>query len=161
FAFTTSIFGGHPFTWQILGLIIRFILGLQVWSLLRQVFPTRIYSTLWVALLFTVYPAYQQQWVALTHINQELLPLTFLLSSFILTVKILRNEQSSKHLLVLAILLQLLGLFSTEYFFGLEILRFCFIVVILSETVQNRKTLIQKSLKAWFPYFIVWILNAV
>ncbi|MBL8090084.1 MAG: hypothetical protein JNJ43_07135, partial [Anaerolineales bacterium] len=40
FTVTTAIFGGHPLTWQILGLVIRFILGLQVWSLLRQVFPT-------------------------------------------------------------------------------------------------------------------------
>lgn len=161
FTVTTSIFGGHPLTWQILGLIIRFILGLQVWSLLRQVFPTRKDSALWVALLFTVYPAYQQQWVALTHVNQELIPLIFLLSSFILTIKILRNENTPKYFLILAILLQALGLFSTEYFFGLEILRFCFIVVILSETIQSRKTLIQKSMMTWFPYFIIWIANAI
>ncbi|MBL8092235.1 MAG: hypothetical protein JNJ43_18020, partial [Anaerolineales bacterium] len=147
--------------WQILGLVIRFILGLQVWSLLRQVFPTRTQSALWVALLFTVYPAYQQQWVALTHVNQELIPLIFLLSSFLLTVKIIRNENSPKYLIALAILLQILGLFSTEYFFGLEILRFCFIFVILAETIQNRKTLIQKSMVIWFPYFIVWIANAI
>ena len=75
FTVTTSIFGGHPFTWQILGLIIRLILGLQVWVLLRQVFPTHKHSALWIALLFTLYPAYQQQWVALTHVNQELIPL--------------------------------------------------------------------------------------
>ncbi|MBL8090085.1 MAG: hypothetical protein JNJ43_07140, partial [Anaerolineales bacterium] len=147
--------------WQILGLVIRFILGLQVWSLLRQVFPTRTQSALWVALLFTVYPAYQQQWVALTHVNQELIPLIFLLSSFLLTIKILRNENSPKYLIALAILLQALGLFSTEYFFGLEILRLCFIVAILSETIQNRKALIQKSMVTWFPYFIVWIANAI
>ncbi|HCR71350.1 MAG TPA: hypothetical protein DIW23_07905, partial [Anaerolineae bacterium] len=105
--------------------------------------------------------AYQQQWVALTHVNQELIPLVFLLSSFILTVKILRNENSPKYLIVVAILLQALGLFSTEYFFGLEILRFCFIVVILSETIQKRKAVIQKSFITWIPYFIVWILNAI
>ena len=161
FTVTTSIFGGHPFTWQILGLIIRLILGLQVWVLLRQVFPTHKHSALWIALLFTLYPAYQQQWVALTHVNQELIPLVFLLSSFILTVKILRNENSPKYLIVVAILLQALGLFSTEYFFGLEILRFCFIVVILSETIQKRKAVIQKSFITWIPYFIVWILNAI
>jgi tetratricopeptide (TPR) repeat protein len=161
FTVTTSIFGGHPLTWQILGLIIRFILGLQVWSLLRQVFPTRKDSALWIALLFTVYPAYQQQWVALTHVNQELIPLLFLLSSFILTIKILRNKNNPKYFLILAILLQVLGLFSTEYFFGLEILRFCFIAVIFAETIQNRKELIQKSFVVWFPYFIVWIVNAI
>ena len=161
FLITTSIFGGHPLTWQILGLVIRLILGLQVWALLRQVFPTRKDSALWVALLFTVYPAYGQQWVALTHVNQELIPLLFLLSSFILTVRILRNKNSSKYLIAFAILLQALGLFSTEYFFGLEILRFFFILIIFSETIQNRKSLFRKSVLTWLPYLIIWILNAI
>lgn len=161
FTATTSIFGGHPLTWQILGLILRFILGLQVWSLLRLVFPSRKDIAVWVALLFTVYPAYGQQAVALTHINQELIPLIFLLASFILTVRILRSQNNSKLLTVLAILLQALGLFSTEYFFGLEILRFFFIIIIFSETILTRKDLIQKSLVKWLPYLIVWIANAI
>ncbi len=71
--------------------------------------------------------------MALTHINQELIPLLFLLASFIITAHILRNENTPKYFTALAIILQALGLFSTEYFFGLEILRFFFILVILAE----------------------------
>lgn len=160
FAATTAIFGGHPLTWQLLGLFIRFILGLQVWSLLRKVFPTRERSVLWVVLLFTVYPAYGQQWVALTHINQELIPLIFLLSSFIVTVNLLRKDSNSKPLLALAILLQILGLFSTEYFFGLEILRFFFILVIFAESITDKKDLFKKTVMQWLPYLVVWIVNA-
>lgn len=160
FAVTTALFGGHPFTWQLLGLLIRLVLGLQVWSLLRRVFPTRARSVLWVTLLFTLYPAYGQQWVALTHINQELIPLIFLLSSFFLTVNLLRNGRTSLPLTVLAILLQILGLFSTEYFFGLEILRFFFVLIILSESIADRKDLFKKSITTWLPNLIVWILNA-
>ena len=160
FAATTALFGGHPLTWQLLGLLIRFFLGLQVWSLLRKVFPTRERSVLWVVLLFTLYPAYGQQWVALTHINQELIPLIFLLSSFILTVNLLRNGKTSLPLTVLAILFQILGLFSTEYFFGMEVLRFFFILVILSESIADKKDLFKKSITTWLPYLIVWILNA-
>ena len=161
FQVTTSIFGGHPIVWQILGLIIRFLLGLEAWLLLRQVWPTRQSSVLWTVLLFTVYPAFGQQWVALTHINQELIPLLFLLSSFIFTVHILRNKNAPKYFIALAILLQALGLFSTEYFFGLEILRFFFILIILAETIPNRKDLLKKSILQWMPYLVVWIINAV
>ncbi|MBK6792160.1 MAG: hypothetical protein IPG80_06370 [Anaerolineales bacterium] len=160
FAATTAIFGGQPFTWQLLGLIIRLILGLQVWSLLRKVFPTRERSVLWVILLFTVYPAYGQQWVALTHINQELIPLFLLLSSFILTVSLLRSGKPSLPSTALAILLQALGLFTTEYFFGLEILRFFFILVIFAESIANKKDLIKKTFIQWLPYLIVWTINA-
>ena len=161
FQVTTSIFGGHPIVWQILGLIIRFLLGLEAWLLLRQVWPTRQSSVLWTVLLFTVYPAFGQQWVALTHINQELIPLLFLLSSFIFTVHILRNKNAPKYFIALAILLQALGLFSTEYFFGLEILRFFFILIILAETILNRKDLLKKSILQWMPYLVVWIINAI
>ncbi len=160
FLVTTAIFGGNPIVWQILGLIARFILSLQVWSLLRRVFPTRERSVLWVALLFTVYPAFGQQWVALTHVNQELIPLIFLLSSFIVTVNLLRNNSNSKPHLTLAILLQILGLFSTEYFFGLEILRILFILAILSETLTDKKELLKKSITTWLPYLVIWVINA-
>ncbi len=161
FMATTSIFGGHPVVWQILGLIIRFLLALEVWWLLRKTWPTRQSSVLWTVLLFTVYPAYGQQWVALTHINQELIPLLFLLASFIITAHILRNKNTPKYLTVLAIALQALGLFSTEYFFGLEILRFFFILVILAETIHDRKDLVKKTILQWMPYLIVWVVNAV
>lgn len=160
FTVTTSLFGGDPIVWQILGLIIRFLLGLEVWWLLRKVWPTREQSTLWVVLLFTVYPAYGQQWVALTHINQELIPLLFLLASFIITTHLLRSENSPKYFTIFAIILQVLGLFSTEYFFGLEILRFFFILAILSESVIECKALLRKSVLQWTPYFIVWVINA-
>jgi len=161
FELTTSIFGGHPLTWQILGLVVRFLLGLEIWSLLRQVWPSRKSSALWVVLIFTVYPAYGQQWVALTHVNQELIPLLFLLSSFIITIGLLRNNRTSIALTVLALVLQALGLFSTEYFFGLEILRFLFIFVILSETISDKKDLLKNAGWGWLPYLAVWILNAV
>ncbi len=161
FLVTTAIFGGNPIVWQILGLIVRFILSLQVWSLLRKVFPTRERSALWVALLFTVYPAFGQQWVALTHVNQELIPLILLLSSFIVSVNLLRNNSNSKSLIAFAILLQIFGLFSTEYFFGLEILRFFFIFAILSESIADKKNLLKKSITTWLPYLVIWIVNAV
>ena len=161
FTVTTFIFGGHPIVWQILGLVIRFLLALEVWSLLRKVWPTRQESALWVVLLFTVYPAYGQQWVALTHVNQELIPLLFLLASFIVTTHLLRNGLRAKRLTALAIILQALGLFSTEYFFGLEILRFFFILVIFTETTTDKKELMKKTGLQWLPYLIVWVLNAV
>ncbi len=160
FAFTTTLFGGHPLTWQVLGLIVRFLLGLEVWVLFRQVWPRHQNSAIWAALLFTLYPAYQQQWVAFTHINQELIPFLCLLGSFVLTVWGIRNNRPTIRFTAPSVILQILGLFSTEYFFGLEILRFLFILVILGETVKDRKSLLQKSFLTWLPNLTVWILNA-
>ena len=161
FQLTTILFGGHPLTWQVIGLIARFLLSLELWFALRLTWPTQKQNLIWVVFLFTVYPAYQQQWVALTHVNQELIPFLFLLSSFIVTMWLVRNRRYQKRLTVLAIILQAMGLFTTEYFFGLEILRFFFLLAIFAETITNRKELLQKAGFQWLPYFVVWILNAV
>ncbi|MBK9925624.1 MAG: hypothetical protein IPP66_10060 [Anaerolineales bacterium] len=161
FTITTSLFGEHPITWQILGLITRLFLGLEVWILLKQVWPRQKHLVLFTTLLFTLYPAYQQQAIAFTHINQEWIPFLFLLASFILTTWAVRHDRSTIWLIVLSIVFQILGLFSTEYFFGLEILRFLFVLAVLSETIRNRNTLLKKAAWIWLPYFIVWVANAI
>jgi len=161
FTVTTTLLGGDPFTWQVVGLTLRFLLSLEVWYVLRLVWPSQKQNTMWVVLLFTVYPGYQQQWVSLTHVNQEIIPLTWLIASFGVTAYAIRNEHLRKRLTILALILQALGLFSTEYFFGLEVLRFFFLLAIFAETLSIRKDVLQKAAHAWLPYFCIWILNAV
>ena len=160
FTVTTALFGGNPFTWQLVGLAFRFFLSLEIWYVLRLIWPTRKWDLMWVVLLFTVYPGYQQQWVSLTHVNQEIIPLTWLIASFGVTAYAIRNEHLRKRLTILALILQAMGLFSTEYFFGLEIIRFFFLLAIFAEAITARKDLLQKTIVSWFPYFCVWILNA-
>jgi hypothetical protein len=161
FMVTTALFGGDPFTWQLVGLAFRFFLSLEIWYVLRLIWPTRKWDLMWVVLLFTVYPGYQQQWVSLTHVNQEIIPLTWLIASFGVTAYAIRNEHLRKRLMILALILQAMGLFSTEYFFGLEVLRFFFLLAIFTETITARKDLLQKTIVSWFPYFCIWLLNAV
>lgn len=160
FTVTTTLFGGHPLVWQIVGMLARFLLSIQVWLLLRWTFPARRANALWVALLFAVYPGYEQQWAALTHVNQEFIPLFFLLSSFLITVWVIRHGRRVKRLTALALLFQALGLFSTEYFFGLEILRFLFLLAVFAQTADSRKAIVQRAARTWLPYFIVWALSA-
>ena len=160
FLATTALIGGDPFTWQLVGLATRFLLSLELWYVLRLVWPSQKWNLIWVVLLFTVYPGYQQQWVSLTHVNQELIPLLFLIASFGVTAWALRNGRYRNSLTALALVLQVLGLFTTEYFFGLEILRFFFIVIIVAETLSVRKDVLRKAGLYWLPYLCVWVLNA-
>jgi hypothetical protein len=160
FTVTTALFGGDPFTWQLVGLATRFLLSLELWLTLGLIWPTQKLNSLWVVLLFTIYPGYQQQWVSFTHVNQELIPLLWLIASFGVTAWALRNERRKKSITMLALALQTMGLFSTEYFFGLEIFRFFLIAVIAAETLNVRKDVLRKTVIQWLPYLIVWILNA-
>ncbi|MCE9644659.1 MAG: hypothetical protein K8S20_01575 [Chloroflexi bacterium] len=156
FYLTTSLIPPVPLYWQIFALAIRFLLGLSAWWMFRQIWPTRPRIALMASLLILVFPGYSQHWVALTHINQELIPFIFYLLSFGFTFKALRAEKPLPPLII-ALLLQLCGIFPTEYFFGLEGLRFLFIFFLVQGSQAERFI---RTFKTWWPYLLVWILNA-
>ncbi len=157
FYFTTSLIPPTPLYWQIFALIIRFILGLSAWWMFKQIWPERPRAALIASLFILIFPGYSQHWVALTHINQELIPFIFYLLSFGFTFKALRSEKPLPYIII-ALLLQLCGVFPTEYFFGLEGLRFLFLSFFLQGNLAQRFT---KTIKTWWPYLLIWILNAV
>jgi len=161
FYVTTSLIPPIPIYWQIFALIIRFISGLLAWFTFNQVWPQHKRQTLVAALLFLVFPGYSQHWVAFTHINQEWIPFLFYLLSFGLTAKALRTPQKFTANTWLALLFLIAGVFPSEYFIGLEPLRFLFIWVIVSEDIQQFHQRFRESFKRWLPYLLVWLANAV
>jgi hypothetical protein len=160
FTVTTSIFRDSAFGWQIFGLFIRYLLSLSLWWCLRHVWPAQKWNILWVVFLFSVFPGYGQQWVALTHVNQEFISFICLVLSFGITASAARKLAPGIKTTVFAIFLQFLGLFTTEYFFGLEIIRFLFLGVIFAEKLGYRWETLRSAIRAWLPYLMVWILNA-
>jgi len=157
---TIGLVGTNPLAWQTLALLIRFITGLSTWFAIIGVWPTRPRLALTASLLFLVFPGYSQQWVAVTHVNQELIPLTCYLLSFGLTACALRDPNKFWRLTIPAILLQVVGIFQTEYFFGMEIFRFFFIWSIVAETNQGLRTKFMQTVKRWLPYLFIWVANA-
>ena len=159
FFVTTSLIPPVPLYWQIFALLIRFLSGLLTWFALKQIWPHHKQQALTISLLFLLFPGYSQHWVALTHINQEWIPFLFYLASFGCTARALRNPDKFLSNTLAALLLLLAGVFPTEYFIGLEPLRFFFIWVILSERVSERKPRLVQTLKYWLPYLICWLGN--
>ncbi len=155
FYFTTSLIPPVPLYWQIFALVIRFLLALSAWWMFTQIFPTKKNTAYIAALLMLIFPGYSQHWVALTHINQELIPFIFYLLSFGYAFKALRTQKITDT--IIALLLQICGIFPTEYFFGMEGLRFLFLFFFFQESFFER---IKKSLKIFLPYLLIWILNA-
>ena len=155
FYLTTSLIPPVPIYWQIFALVIRLILGLSTWWAFKQIWPNRPQTTLIASLFILVFPGYSQHWVALTHINQELIPFIFYLLSFGFTFKAI-NEQK-KSCLIAALVFQVLGIFPTEYFFGIEGIRALFIFFHFQGNIKERSI---NALKIWWPYLLVWIFNA-
>jgi hypothetical protein len=155
FYFTTSLIPPVPLYWQIFALVIRFLLAISAWWMFTQIFPNKKNIALIAALLMLIFPGYSQHWVALTHINQELIPFIFYLLSFGYTFKAIRTQKVSDT--IIALLLQICGIFPTEYFFGIEGLRFLFLLSFFQDSFFER---VKKSLKIFSPYLMIWILNA-
>lgn len=156
FYFTTSLIPPVPLYWQIFALVIRFLIGLAAFWAFNQIFPKQQRIAFIATLLILVFPGYSQHWVALTHINQELIPFIFYLLSFGFTFKALRENKTTY--VIIALLLQLCGIFPTEYFLGLEGLRFLFLFFFFDGNIIQRFI---KTLKVWWPYLLIWILNAL
>ena len=155
FVFTTSLVPTHPLAWQVFALIIRFLIGVTAWWAFTQIFPTRKTLAFFAALLILVFPGYSQHWVALTHINQELIPFLFYLLSFGFTFKALRTHKQTD--VITALLLQVCGIFPTEYFFGIEGIRFFLLFFFFQGNLLER---FSKTIKIWLPYLLIWMLNA-
>ncbi len=158
FVLTTRIIPPIPFVWQIFGLVIRFFSTLAAWWALNQIWEKNKAQNLAVSLLFLLYPGYSQQWVALTHINQEWVSLIAYLFSFGLTAQAIRTGQ--KHKTLLALLLLFWGLFPTEYFVSIEPLRALFIFFMLGERVPKFWMRVKETAKRWLPYLALWLANA-
>jgi hypothetical protein len=164
FFVTTSLIPPIPIYWQMFALVIRFISGLSAWLALNHVWPQHQRQIFIASLLFLVFPGYSQHWVALTHINQEWIPFIFYLLSFGFTARALRNKsviKQSRTDTVFALLFLIAGVFPTEYFIGLEPLRFLFIWVIVSEEIDGFWQRLIQTLKRWIPYLLIWLANAV
>jgi hypothetical protein len=155
FYFTTSLIPPVPLYWQIFALVIRFLLAISAWWMFTQIYPDKKNIALIAALLMLIFPGYSQHWVALTHINQELIPFIFYLLSFGYTFKAIHSNKKTD--VIIAVLLQICGIFPTEYFFGIEGLRFLFLFFFFQGNLIERFT---KTIKTWFPYLLIWILNA-
>jgi hypothetical protein len=153
FFLTTSLVPPVPLLWQVLALVIRFLIGLSAWWALRSAWPDRPRLALGAALLLLLYPGYSQHGVALTHINQELIPFILYMLSFGVSTHAARRRGLS--LVLLALLLQFWGLFPTEYFLGLEPLRLLFLwPAVEGITAAGR---IRQLLLAWLPYALLWL----
>ncbi|MBM3126125.1 MAG: hypothetical protein FJZ87_13810 [Chloroflexi bacterium] len=157
FFLTTSLIPPIPIYWQCAALLIRFLIGLATLWTLHQLWPEKPRLSLAVASLVLVFPGYSQHWVAFTHINQELIPFLFYILSFGFTFKALHSQRPFPYTGI-ALLLQVCGLFPTEYFFGFEGLRALLLLLYYSGPIREKITY---TLRRWWPHLFVWILNAL
>lgn len=158
---TTSLVGSSMLAWQIFALLTRWLAVLAAWWALRQLWPGHLKEITWIAVLFAIYPAFKQHFVAVVYSNAYLALATFLVSLGIM-LRVARQPRWKWPLTILSLLLSAFSLVTTEYFFGLELFRPLLLWFLFSQDNRSGKERLRLTLLNWTPYlavtlvFLVW-----
>jgi hypothetical protein len=162
YMFTTSILPMKPVYWQAFALLSRWLCGISVYWALSKIWPELKKQMLWVSILFTVFPGFKQQPIAIIYSNGFFLLTSFFLSLGLM-VKAMQAKGRKKILLIIgSVFLQLFTIFSTEYYAGLEFLRILIIWNTQSLDLRKFKIWFQTMFREYLPYaigllfFFIW-----
>lgn len=175
-----TLFGDSTQAWQIFALLARWLCSLGLWWALSLAWPKAKTQAAWAAFLFTVYPGFTQQWIAVIY-GQAFFLFAALFFSIGITLWLARRRHSLSRITLaagtlLALALSAFTMFSTEYFFGLELLRPILLWLVLRdgprrddpkpEARYGKRRIFSNSLVRaamwWLPYlalmivFVLW-----
>ena len=151
---TTRLFPQIPIYWQVFALFWRWVTGLLVWAILRELFPKQTRFALGTALLFLLYPGFNQQSEAYLYSH-----FFIVLSFFLLSLYLMLRAQKERFWLwtSLAMLFSALNLWMHEYFFTLEAARLAIIWILFRDQGLDIKPRLRRTLGLWAPYLAVFV----
>jgi len=156
YSVTTSLFGTNPLAWHLFSLVMRWLTAVVLLWLLHMIWPERQRETFWVAVFFLVYPGFNQQAIAITY-SHFFLAQTFLFISFGLMLMFANQPRRFWWVGLMGILLSIYNLFSTEYFFGLELLRPFLLWLGLHQGWPNWKSRFKHAILIYLPFFLTML----
>jgi len=159
---TTRILPQVPVYWQIFALLWRWLGAVVVWGIVRELWKDKPAFALSVALLFLVYPGFNQQWGSYLYSHFFIVLFFFLLSILLMLRSISQTITAGSPLRVdktiPALVFSALNLWMLEYFFPLELGRVGFIWTSLREAYPRPRDRVRPTLKLWLPYLTVFAL---
>lgn len=151
---TTRLIPQVPLYWQVFALFWRWVTGLLVWAVSRELFPKRARLSLSIALLFLVYPGFTQQWGAYLY-SHFFIVLSFFLFSYYLMLRASRSRYWLKT--GFGMFFSALNLWMHEYFFVLELMRPAAIWTALRDENLDFRARLRRTLDLWAPYLAVFV----
>ena len=146
---TMPLIGPHPWRWQLLMVIMRWLTAMLVWMLLRQVWQKDEMPALWASLLFLVYPGLGQNFISLMYTHFYIVLNCFLFSLY-LSILAIRQPNRRITLTIAALTFSVVNLLTLEYFYFMEFLRFILFWIVLEGTWIQRLRL---AVILYLPYF--------
>jgi hypothetical protein len=147
------LFGDNPIGWQVYNLVFRLAGCFSLWWMLSRIWPQNQDQNKWIVLLFLVYPGFSQQFVAVNS-SRHLLPLTFFFISIGLMVKADQINDRRWMIVGLSILFSLGEMLTTEYYYGLELVRPLILWIAPNHHQQNNRVRLTRAVKSWIPFLI-------
>ena len=140
-----------PLIWQLFSLLLRWMASLCFYALFSRVWPEFKRQFSWICALLVVYPGFTLQPVSVAF-NQHFL--TFFLFGLSLLLMVLAVQKRKIWLIFPAVILDLIQLFTMEYFAGLELMRPLIIFFLLDRTDEKNAQTIKKVFLNWLPYLV-------
>jgi hypothetical protein len=159
---TTRFLPQVPIYWEAFGLFWRWLAAVLVWGIARHLWRGREGFAVATALLFLLYPGFNQQWTSYLY-SHFLIVLCFLLLSFLCTLWSLRVRRWYVPLTAAALILSGLNLWMMEYFFVLELWRPFLIWGAISDSESDGAVWpqVRQTLRLWSPYLAVFLANVL
>ena len=153
YSVTTSLFGTNPIAWQLFSIIMRWLTAISLLWVLRIVWPERIRESFFAAVFFLVYPGFNQQAIAIIY-GHFFLAQILLFISIGLMLKFAHQPRRLWWAGLLGVFLSAFNLFSTEYFFGLELLRPVILWLGLSQAWPEWRPRLKQAILIYLPFFL-------
>ena len=150
---TLPVIGPFPWRWQALVVILRWLTAWLVWAVLRQVWPGSPQAALWTSLLFLVYPALGQNFIALMYTHFYIVLNCFLLSLY-LSILAVRSPARRWPLTIAALALALVNLLTMEYFYFLELFRIVLFWFVLEGRAREK---LRRAALFFVPYLSAFL----
>lgn len=146
---TMPVLGAHPWRWQLLMLIMRWLTAVLFWMVLRQVWPKNEKPALWGSLLFLVYPGLGQNFISLMYTHFYIVLNCFLFSLY-LSVRALQEPERRLSLTIGALAFSVINLLTMEYFYFLEFSRIVLFWIVLQDAWKQK---LRRVALFFLPYF--------
>ncbi len=153
YSVTTSLFGANPLLWHLFSLLMRWLTAVSLLWVLRLIWPERQRETLLATVFFLVYPGFNQQAIAITY-SHFFLAQTLLFTSIGLMLLFARQPRRFWWAGLLGVISAAFNLFSTEYFFGLELLRPLLLWLGLRDQWPEWKPRLKRAVLTYLPFFL-------
>ena len=156
FMVTTWLFRFEPLGYHLLALCLRFLASVLFYAVLKALWPDKPNLWLFSAIIFTTYPGFLQQPIALIY-NHHLSVLCLFLGSVLLMLKNAPTQKIRPLPYILSILMTF-HMFSIENFALLELIRPVVLWIALSREIAELKSRLKRTLIIWLPYLLVFML---